>query len=548
MRKFIIAFLFLGTFLSSQVSFEMLLDEMVSVEKLAEFPNPSYRSIQFSSYDRESTEANAEDGFYIEKNGRDWGKGWFANHDFDQCIRMEEIGGIEQAVFAEYEGAGVLTRIWMTGGEVFNYDMPISIYIDGETTPTIKMPFKDLVGGEGLVGKPFSYLASNEKTPTPWRGRNLYFPIPFSKSILISGDQTQLPKENFWAGVYFQIGLRCYEEDTQVEPFTMELLSFHQTKIDEAGKRLLGSFDRTNHEMTQFTNIELKKDESWSATFEKGALSSIDLNFKKGINGIKKERLRNTVIEIQFDGKSHLWMPLDSFFATSYLGKPHQTFFVGNKNREEFLSRWFMPYQKEAKITLHNLGRRKITFDSIKIGEKEYDWSENSMYFNGRWFELRNLETQFKKDINFVQIEGEGVFVGDGLTIFNTYPDWWGEGDEKIYIDGEKFPSHFGTGTEDYYGYAWCRPQEFSAPFNSLASGEGNKAVGTSTACRLRTLDAIPFSHSFSMDMELWHPFYGMMNYAPSAFWYQKPGATNNMKATPETAALKPALFKWDVK
>lgn len=33
---------------------------------------------------------------------------------------------------------------------------------------------------------------------------------------------------------------------------------------------------------------------------------------------------------------------------------------------------------------------------------------------------------------------------------------WWGEGDEKLFVDGEKFPSTFGTGSEDYVGYAWA--------------------------------------------------------------------------------------------
>ena len=48
------------------------------------------------------------------------------------------------------------------------------------------------------------------------------------------------------------------------------------------------------------------------------------------------------------------------------------------------------------------------------------------------------------------------------LHLINYHRGWWGEGDEKIYVDGEDFPSHFGTGTEDYYGYAWCRPEEFA--------------------------------------------------------------------------------------
>ena len=45
------------------------------------------------------------------------------------------------------------------------------------------------------------------------------------------------------------------------------------------------------------------------------------------------------------------------------------------------------------------------------------------------------------------------------MRLLSITPTWvgGGEGDEKVYVDGETFPSHFGTGTEDYYGYAWGR-------------------------------------------------------------------------------------------
>ena len=67
------------------------------------------------------------------------------------------------------------------------------------------------------------------------------------------------------------------------------------------------------------------------------------------------------------------------------------------------------------------------------------------------------------------------MYVGDCLTLFNTVYAWRGEGDEKIYVDGESFPSHFGTGTEDYYGYAWCRPERFTGhPFIAQPDGSGN--------------------------------------------------------------------------
>ena len=50
--------------------------------------------------------------------------------------------------------------------------------------------------------------------------------------------------------------------------------------------------------------------------------------------------------------------------------------------------------------------------------------------------------------------QGSGRFVGVNLQIWNPRGGWWGEGDEKFFVDGENFPSFYGTGSEDYFGYA----------------------------------------------------------------------------------------------
>jgi hypothetical protein len=124
---------------------------------------------------------------------------------------------------------------------------------------------------------------------------------------------------------------------------------------------------------------------------------------------------------------------------------------------------------------------------------------------------------------------------------------WWGEGDEKIFIDGESFPSHVGTGTEDYYGYAWCRPEFFEAPFHAQPTGTGNLDGGFSVNSRYRSLDALPFSESIKVDMELWHWRSTRMNYAPATFWYARPGAKWNVEPDPKTAARPVARKRSDV-
>ena len=97
------------------------------------------------------------------------------------------------------------------------------------------------------------------------------------------------------------------------------------------------------------------------------------------------------------------------------------------------------------------------------------------------------------------------MYVGDAVTVYNPNLGWWGEGDEKVYVDGETFPSHFGTGTEDYYGYAWGRYEPWiNHPFVAQPIGDGCYAhIGLAQNTRVRSLDAIPFTRSLRFDIEL---------------------------------------------
>ena len=112
-------------------------------------------------------------------------------------------------------------------------------------------------------------------------------------------------------------------------------------------------------------------------------------------------------------------------------------------------------------------------------------------------------------DMTFDDVRGRGLLVGTVVFVVNPTTrkgcPWWGEGDEKIWVDGEGFPSIFGTGTEDYFNYAWSRPEAFSQPFCAQPTGAGNLAPGKSVNLRWRALDPVPFEKSLKFDMEMWH-------------------------------------------
>jgi len=158
------------------------------------------------------------------------------------------------------------------------------------------------------------------------------------------------------------------------------------------------------------------------------------------------------------------------------------------------------------------------------------------MYFGAAWHEYFHIISKDEQgqDLNFVDIKGKGVYAGDQITVFNTSYEWWGEGDEKIFVDGETFPSCFGTGTEDYYGYAFGRPNPFSHPFISQPVGDGNEGNssngGLTVNMRHRSLDAIPFKQSINANMELWHWAAAPLNYAITTYWYVKLPFNINIK------------------
>lgn len=88
------------------------------------------------------------------------------------------------------------------------------------------------------------------------------------------------------------------------------------------------------------------------------------------------------------------------------------------------------------------------------------DMSDDTELFHAQW--RREAITQLGKDYTIVDgIRGIGRYVGTyiGLSTLQRY--WWGEGEIKFYIDGDReFPTICGTGMEDYFGGSWSFSQK----------------------------------------------------------------------------------------
>ncbi|MCL2742994.1 MAG: DUF2961 domain-containing protein [Planctomycetaceae bacterium] len=492
-------FLFAAVAHAQTVSLSSLLDEMLDRNAITRFPEPAFTCVQASSYDRASKSPT---------------ENWFANNDASQFIREEENNGRKEWVMMDAAGPGAVVRWWITSHQ---YKSTCRIYLDGSTTPAVEANIGELVGGEFLAGTPLSAERA--------RGRNLYLPIPYAKHCKITVDN--MPEQKT---LYYQINYRTYAKDAAVETFSLEKVKSLKGQIETTGKTLLAAGD-------VFANIppdSPKAKKTIPATAQPVSLTGkLELPIAAVVNQIVlkvnaegkslTQALRSTVLSISFDGKETVWCPLGDFFGGGVGINPYKSWYSRVEKDGTLISLWQMPFKKEMDVSLINYGKEDVEVIISSIWAGPYDWTNRSMYFHCNWKQDRNIETiagNGTKDWNYITLNGKGVFAGDVLSVLNRNPAWWGEGDEKIYVDGETFPSHFGTGTEDYYGYAWCTPKFFESPFHFQPRAEGPRNYGHATNGRVRLLDGIPFTKDFRFDMEVWHWAKTKIDYSVAVFWY----------------------------
>lgn len=127
-----------------------------------------------------------------------------------------------------------------------------------------------------------------------------------------------------------------------------------------------------------------------------------------------------------------------------------------------------------------------------------------------------------------LEAEGEGHYVGCNLNIQNLRGaglnnfNWYGEGDDMIFVDGEPFPpSLHGTGTEDYFNTAWCPTQEYHAPYHGLVLAGEQNWWGKVSMYRFHIEDPVRFRRSIRVTIEHGHANRRSDDYSSTAYWYQ---------------------------
>lgn len=219
-----------------EINIENLLGEMSDRVSTARWPEPEYRQMQASSYNRESVSPDKP--------------GWFADSDGVFCIRTEEKNGRKEWVLMEDTGPGCLTRIWAV---CFYYGLNnitganVKIYLDGAEEPVINTNFFNLVKGRDFIKPPFA--------DSTVRAGVMVFPIPFAKSCKVTMDDKVF---------YNIISWRKYPEGTKVKTFTMEDYEKAGRMMGKTAETLLTTPSFKGKEFTRKDSIPPERRYPWS--------------------------------------------------------------------------------------------------------------------------------------------------------------------------------------------------------------------------------------------------------------------------------------------
>jgi hypothetical protein len=163
------------------------------------------------------------------------------------------------------------------------------------------------------------------------------------------------------------------------------------------------------------------------------------------------------VLRIYWDGAAEpaVESPLGDFFAAGFgVRSEIKSLPVAVEGGDGYNCFWPMPFGKRARLTVTNDGEKNVRsfyyhIDYLKVDSLPPD----AAYFCAQY--RQEFPQQLGRDYLVLEAEGRGHYVGTVMSARARSPLWFGEGDVRIYVDGDPRPTIQGTGTEDYFLMAW---------------------------------------------------------------------------------------------
>ncbi len=171
---------------------------------------------------------------------------------------------------------------------------------------------------------------------------------------------------------------------------------------------------------------------------------------------------------------------------------------------------WNMPFRRKCVMEIENRSENEKTL-FYQVNYTLTDIAEDIGYFHAQ-FRRTNPVAYMGDHVILDGVAGRGHYVGTAMLAgLNGSDCWWGEGEMKFFIDGDEYPSICGTGTEDYFGGAYCWGVNgsmipYSTPFTGMHTfrreREHNSAQEWFSMYRWHVMDPIRFSQDIKVTVQ----------------------------------------------
>lgn len=211
------------------------------------------------------------------------------------------------------------------------------------------------------------------------------------------------------------------------------------------------------------------------------------------------------VLRMYWDGADEpaVEAPLGDFFAAGFgLRREVRSLPVQVEGGDGYNAFWQMPFFTRGRITVTNESARRVRSFYYQIDYTEVDsLPEGTAYFCAQY--RQEFPETLGNDYLVLDAEGRGHYVGTVLSVRSRSPYWFGEGDARIYVDGDAKPTIQGTGTEDYFLSAWGLDRHLFPYFGVTYMSDDPSNLGfRATMYRWHVEDPIRFARSLRFELE----------------------------------------------
>jgi hypothetical protein len=259
---------------------------------------------------------------------------------------------------------------------------------------------------------------------------------------------------------------------------------------------------------------------------------------------------RNLILRMWWDGEAEpsVEAPLGDFFGVGHSEVRNFASLplcMAPQSGRSLVCYFPMPFATSARVELESeCEREPVRFYYYIDYERYRSLAEDLGRFHAQWRRQNPTDGVSPVGMNFedyqfsgvnpdgegnyviLDAEGTGHYVGCHLDIHNLTEtrgrNWYGEGDDMIFVDGEPFPPRlYGTGTEDYFNTAWCPQEAYASPYFGITMPGGPNWAGKISLYRFHIEDPIHFQRSIRVTIEHGHANHRCDDFSSTAYWYQ---------------------------